>query len=182
MPLLESEEGVTFPQEVQEPALLDVEDDTPTRQSAAISLLSKQNVSSNENHQDSLALRQKKPIRKGRGFGEERAVLVSEGISIFNAHEHLSIIPVSEDPDLINVYENMPARFTQRFQEEVQQRDLTVPSALFVPADQGHTLPSDVASVQRMVQSSPLLPSGGPVSSVDHRWSDKLATLLPVSF
>jgi hypothetical protein len=188
MPLLESEEDVPFLQEVQEPALLGVGDDTPAQQFTAISPLPRQNVSGSDNHQDSLAPRQERAARKARTVRKERAIPISEDLSIIPVSEESStitasdqshIIPVSEDTALVNVYEHIPARFTQSSQEEVEQQDLTVAPAPSVPTDQERTIPSDVASVQEKVQSSPLLPAGEqPVSRRRSRFSLWLAVSL----
>lgn len=161
--LLESKEEVSSPQEVQEPALLDVGDDTPAQPFAAISPLPRYNLSgSGDNHQDSLALRQGRVVKK------ERVKSISEDANI---------IPVSEYPDLTMVSENVPACFTQSAQEEVEQQELTAP-VLSAPADQEHMSPSDAISLQGIVQSNSLLPAGGPVSKCYSRFSLWLAVLL----
>jgi hypothetical protein len=136
-------------------------------------LMSRHNLSGSDNHQASLALRQERAARKERAIpvsedpdlisvSEDASIIpVSEDPDLISVSEDASIIPVSEDPDLINVSENMLARFTQSSQEEVEQQDLTVAPVLSAPTDHEHRSPSDVASVQGRVQSSPLPSSGG---------------------
>jgi hypothetical protein len=104
------------------------------------------------NHQDSLALGQERVVSKDEAIGEEKDIPVSEG---------LGSIPISEDPDLISVSENIPDQFAQSSQEEGEQQDLPVAPVHSVLTDQEHRGPSNVASVQERVQDSSLQPSGG---------------------
>jgi hypothetical protein len=183
--LLESKEEDSFPEEVQEPALLDVGDDTSTQQFAAISPSPRHDVFRSDNHKNPLALRKEKAIRKERAVSvseepsfipvsedpslisvseEPSFIPVSEDPSLISVSEEPSFIPVSEDPSLISVPENMPARFTQSSQEEIEQRDLTVAPGLSVLTDQEHMHLSDAPSVQGIVQGGPLQPSDGGIA------------------
>ncbi len=116
-----------------------------------------------DNYQDSLVLRQEKVVR------EEKAIPVSE--------EPISI-PVSEDPDLISVSENMPAQFTQSSQENVEQQDFPLAPERSVLTDQEQKVPSDGASVEGRVQSSPLLSLGRSSGKRSSKFSVWLAVLL----
>ena len=113
-----------------------------------------------DDHQDSLAFRQE--------------TLVSEDGMI---REEVTI-PVSEDVDLISVAENIPDQCSQSSQEEVEQQDLIVAPVLSVLVDQEHGGPSNAASVQGRVPSSPLQPSGGGNGKRSARFTIWLTILL----
>lgn len=113
--LLESKEELSASQEVQQSALLDADDDTPTQQFAAISPLPGHNVSGSDNCQDSPALRQARVARKEKVVRKKRAIPVSEDPNVVPVSENAGIIsvidgpgniPVSEDPSIIPISED----------------------------------------------------------------------------
>ena len=203
----ESAEEISPPEKVQESPLQGAGDETPTQPFAAISSLPIHDLSGSDNHKDSLPLRDERTAREERAIpvseepdlnsvseepgiipvseepdlnsvSEEPGIIpVSEEPDLNSVSEELGLIPVSEESDLISISENGLARFTHA-QDEIEQQDVRVSPVLSVPTHQEHMHPSDVASVQRIVQSGPLLTLGGLVSKQRSKLSLWLAVFL----